>query len=80
MEDMAKKKNLESSKKSLIKTLSWETFHLIGVAGVIYLFTGEWEYASLGALIYIAWESLGYYMHERIWAMLPPHPHLQHYK
>lgn len=50
-----------------MKTLSWEIFHLIGVAGVVYLFTGEWEYASLGALIYIAWESVGYYIHEKLW-------------
>lgn len=56
--------------KSLIilKTLSWETFHLVGVAGVIYLFTGEWEYASLGALIYIGWEAFGYFLHEYAWA------------
>jgi uncharacterized membrane protein len=37
------------------------------LAGIIYVFTGEWEYASLGALFYIAVESLGYYIHERIW-------------
>lgn len=58
---------MESKKKTLIKTESWETFHLVVVAGVIYLFTREWEYASLGALIYIAWEALGYYIHERLW-------------
>ena len=43
-------------------------FHLIGVAGVIFLFTGEWEYATLGALLYIAWEAIGYFIHERVWA------------
>jgi uncharacterized membrane protein len=59
---------MESTRRSLLKTLSWETFHLIGVAGVIYLFTKEWEYASLGALIYIAWEALGYFIHERAWS------------
>jgi uncharacterized membrane protein len=58
----------DSKKKTFIKTLSWEAFHLIGVAGVIYLFTGEWEYASLGALIYIGWEAIGYFIHERVWA------------
>ena len=63
-------KDIDGKKKSLIKTLSWETFHLIGVAGVIFLFTGEWEYASLGAIIYIAWESVGYYIHERLWVRL----------
>ena len=49
---------MESTKRTLLKTASWEIFHLVGVAGVIYLFTGEWEYASLGALIYIGWEAL----------------------
>jgi uncharacterized membrane protein len=59
---------MESNKRSSIKTFSWEVFHLIVLAGIIYLFTGEWEYASLGALIYIAIESLGYFIHERLWA------------
>ena len=59
---------MESTKRTLLKTASWETFHLVGVAGVIYIFTGEWEYASLGALIYIGWEALGYFLHERVWA------------
>lgn len=58
---------MESNKKSYIKTISWEAFHLIVLAGIIYLFTGEWEYASLGAILYIGVESLGYYVHERIW-------------
>ena len=57
----------DSNKKSFLKTLSWEAFHLIGVAGVIYLFTGEWEYATWGALLYIAWEAFGYFVHERLW-------------
>lgn len=60
--------NKEPVKKSLIKTLSWETVHLVVIAGVIYIFTGEWEYASFGALFYIAWEALAYFIHERIWA------------
>lgn len=69
-----KGENMESKKKSLLKTLSWETFHLIGVAGVIaaitYIMTGEveYEYATLGALVYIMWEALGYFLHERVWA------------
>ena len=59
---------MESTKRTLLKTASWETFHLVGVAGVIYLFTGEWEYAILGALRCSAWEALGYFLHERGWA------------
>lgn len=59
---------MESTKRSSIKTFSWEIFHLVVLAGIIYLFTGEWEYASLGAILYIAIESLGYFIHERLWA------------
>lgn len=61
---------MNTTKRILTKTLSWETFHLVGVAGVIYIFTGEWEYASLGALLYIMWEALGYFAHELIWAKI----------
>lgn len=65
---------MESRKKSLIKTASWEIVHLVGVAGIIavitWILTGEveYEYATLGALAYIAFESAGYYIHERVWA------------
>jgi uncharacterized membrane protein len=59
---------MESTKKSSIKTLSWEMFHLIVLAGIIFIFTGEWEYATLGALMYIGFEAIGYFIHERLWA------------
>jgi uncharacterized membrane protein len=59
---------MESTKKSSLKTISWETFHLVVLAGIIYIFTGEWEYASLGAILYIAIEAFGYFVHERLWA------------
>ena len=65
---------METKKKSLIKTLSWETVHLVGVAGIIavitWILTGEaeYEYATLGAFAYIVFESVGYYIHERVWA------------
>ena len=58
----------ESTKRSLLKTLSWEFVHLVIIAGVIFVFTGKWEYATIGALIYIAWEALAYFIHERVWA------------
>ena len=59
---------MESNKRSLLKTISWQCFHIGFVYGLIYLFTREWEYAGLGALIYISWESTGYYIHERLWS------------
>jgi uncharacterized membrane protein len=64
----AKDNSMESTKRSLTKTISWEFVHLVIIAGVIYILTGEWEYATFGALIYIAWEALAYFIHERIWA------------
>jgi uncharacterized membrane protein len=59
---------MESTKRSSVKTISWEIFHLVVLAGIVFLFTGEWEYATLGALIYIAFEAVGYFIHERMWA------------
>jgi uncharacterized membrane protein len=59
---------MESKKKSYIKTFSWELFHFTVLATIIYLFTGNWEYSGIGALIYIGIESLGYFVHERMWA------------
>ena len=43
-------------------------FHLVVLSGIIFLFTGEWEYATLGALMYIGFEAAGYFLHERLWA------------
>jgi uncharacterized membrane protein len=59
---------MESSKRTSLKTISWETFHLLVLASIIFLFTGEWEYATLGSLMYIAFEAAGYFVHERLWA------------
>ena len=57
----------DSNKKTLKKTISWELFHMLVVAGILYAFTGEWEYAGLGAILYVTLEALGYYVHERLW-------------
>lgn len=59
---------MESNKRSLLKTISWQFVHVGFVYGLIYAFTREWEYAGLGAIAYIAWESCAYYIHERVWA------------
>lgn len=59
---------MDSRRRSIIKSLTWQLVHLSFVAGIIYFFTKEWEYASLGALGYLTWEFLAYYLHERAWA------------
>ena len=64
---------MDSKKKSIIKSITWQFVHLGFVAGLIYVYTREWEYASLGALAYLAWESTAYYLHERAWARFGKH-------
>jgi uncharacterized membrane protein len=59
---------MESNKRTSLKTISWEVFHLVVLAGLIFLFTGEWEYATMGAFLYIVFEAAGYFIHERLWA------------
>ena len=59
---------MESTKRTSIKTITWEIFHLVVLSGIIFIFTGEWEYATLGALLYISFEAAGYFVHERLWA------------
>ena len=59
---------MESSKRSLYKTISWQIVHMAFVAGTIFLLTGEWEIAGIAAVAELVWESAAYYMHERAWA------------
>lgn len=59
---------MESKKRTSLKTISWEAFHLFVLAGIIFLFTKEWEYATFGALLYIGFEAAGYFIHERLWS------------
>lgn len=58
---------MKSNKKTYLKTFSWELFHFTVLSGIIYLFTGDWEYSGLGALVYIGIESIGYFTHEKLW-------------
>ena len=59
---------MESTKRSLYKTISWQIVHMLFVAGTIFLLTGEWEIAGLAAIAELIWESFAYFLHERVWA------------
>jgi uncharacterized membrane protein len=59
---------MDSKKRSLYKTISWQIVHMSFVAGTIFLLTGEWEIAGIAAIAELVWESLAYYGHERVWA------------
>ncbi len=60
----------ESSKRSLAKTVSWQLVHMTLVYGTVYLLTGEWEIAGAAAILELVWESVAYFIHERIWARI----------
>jgi uncharacterized membrane protein len=65
---------MESTKRSILKTLSWPLVHFTFVAGIIYFtlkyFTGEaeWEYVGLYGISYVSLEMIFYFTHERMWA------------
>jgi hypothetical protein len=67
---------MESKKRSSIKAISYTAFH-VGVASLlfsylIYIITGKWENEylepiTIGFMLYVAWEIIGYFIFERIW-------------
>ena len=59
---------MESKKKSLFKTITWQLVHMIMVAGTILILTGQWEIAGIAAIAELFWESALYFVHERVWA------------
>jgi uncharacterized membrane protein len=59
---------MESTKKSLLKTITWQLLHMVMVAGTILLLTGKWEIAGIAAIAELFWESVLYFVHERVWA------------
>jgi len=59
---------MESRKRSLAKTISWQLLHMSVVAGVAYLITGEIEVAGALAVLELIWETTAFYLHERAWA------------
>jgi uncharacterized membrane protein len=65
---------MESSKRSLYKSITWPLVHILFVGTLVYFFekaiTGEahWEYAGGFAIIYTTCEMIGFFLHERAWA------------
>lgn len=59
---------MESTKRSLYKTLSWHTLHLFMVASVAFIVTGSVKIAAILASAEFLWESTVYFIHERLWA------------
>jgi uncharacterized membrane protein len=59
---------MESNKRSIFKTASWYSCHLVIASLVAYLITGSKEQAGAIAGAEMIWESALFYLHERGWA------------
>lgn len=66
---------MESNKRSFYKSITWPVVHMGFVGTLVYLFekalTGKahWEYAGAFAVIYTLCEMIGFFLHERAWAI-----------
>ena len=61
---------MESTKRSLYKTISWHLLHMFMVALVALIVTGSVKLAAILASSELIWESFAYFAHERIWARI----------
>ena len=59
---------MESTKRSIYKTISWHLLHMFMVALVAVLVTGSIKLAAILASAELVWESFAYFAHERLWA------------
>jgi uncharacterized membrane protein len=58
---------LESRKRSWVKSLAWRVIGLILLAAIVYWVTGNWEEMTVITLIFHGVRVVLYYFHERIW-------------
>lgn len=59
---------MDSTKKSIYKTLSWRFFGMIVTFLVGYVLTGNVTIAGTIASVEIVLKSVLYYIHERLWS------------
>lgn len=59
---------MDSKKKSLYKTLTWHLLHITMVAIIGFIVTGSLHIAAILASAEFLWESVMYFLHERLWA------------
>jgi uncharacterized membrane protein len=59
---------METKKKSLFKTVTWYSAHLIVAGSVALIVTHSIRMSAILASAEIVWESFLFYGHERVWA------------
>jgi uncharacterized membrane protein len=61
-------KLVESSKRSLVKTLTYRTIATALLAVISWLYTGDPFQTSVITILFTVFSTLAYFIHERIWA------------
>lgn len=59
---------MESKKRSILKSLSWHTMHIIMVSTIAFVVTGSIKLAAVLVSAEMFFESFLYFTHERVWA------------
>ena len=59
--------NLESRKRSWVKSLIWRAIGVVLLGAIAYAVTGNWEQMTIITLIFHGVRVVLYYSHERIW-------------
>jgi len=59
---------MESSKRSLFKTLTWYASHIVMATSVAFVITKSFRIAATIASAEIIWEAALFFGHERAWA------------
>ena len=59
---------MDTTKKSLLKTITWYASHIIMATAVAFLITHDFRVAATIASAEIIWEAALFFGHERAWA------------
>jgi len=60
----------DSIKRSLVKTVSWHLLHFLMAGLIALLITHRIDFAAMIASAELIWESITFFIHERIWARI----------
>jgi len=61
---------METTRRSIVKTLTWRVFAIIITAVLVVLVTGSWETAIQIGIIDMTVKTILFFIHERIWARI----------
>lgn len=60
----------DSVKRSLAKTISWHVLHFVMAGLIALLITHRFDFAAMIASAELIWESITFFVHERVWARI----------